>query len=68
LAETAQGKVAYADDGGTHTIHLPAGILQVRDNELLILTGGSLQASDGEGGARLERLIDVSLEDLDRSR
>lgn len=63
LAETTES-VRYADDAGTHAVELPPGILQVRENEVLILVGGALQLGKGEG-ERLERLTDALLKNLD---
>jgi F0F1-type ATP synthase epsilon subunit len=63
LAETTGEMVRYADDAGTHAVELPPGMLELRENEVLILVGGALQpsAEDGEG---FERLTDALLATL----
>ena len=61
LAETSGETLRYADDTGTHSVDLPAGMLQVRGNEVLILVGGVLQPSN-EDGERFERLTGALLE------
>ena len=63
LAETTAGIVRYADETGTHSVELPAGMLQLRENEVLILVEGALQ-SPSEDGERVERLTNVLLETL----
>ena len=68
LAETASKGVRYADATGAHEIHLPPGILQVREKEVLILVGGDLEASGKGNGFSLERLTDALLENLDQTR
>lgn len=62
LAETAEA-VRYADGTGTHTVSLPPGILQVRENEVLILVGGAPQAAKG-ADEPFERLSTALLKDL----
>jgi F0F1-type ATP synthase epsilon subunit len=61
LAETSAKPVRYADDTGTHAVDLPAGMLQLRGNEVLILVEGALQPSS-EDGEHFERLTDALLE------
>ena len=61
LAETTADSLRYADDAGTHTLSLPPGMLQVRENEVLILVGGVLQGSEADGGERFKRLTDALL-------
>jgi F0F1-type ATP synthase epsilon subunit len=63
LAETTGETVRYADDAGTHTVALPPGMLQLRENVVLILVGGALQSSAEDGG-RFERLTDALLATL----
>ena len=65
LAETTAETVRYADDAGTHAVELPSGMLQLRENEVLILVGGALQPSS-QDGERFDRLTDALLETLDR--
>ena len=64
LAETAAGTVRYADESGTFAIDLPAGMLQLRENEVLILVEGALQPPS-EDSERFERLTNALLETLD---
>ena len=40
LAETVEGPLAYADEAGEHFLELEAGILEVQDGAVTILTGG----------------------------
>jgi F0F1-type ATP synthase epsilon subunit len=61
LAETSAEGVRYADDEGTHTLSPGPGILQVRENEVLILVGGALQGGEEGGGERVDRLTDALL-------
>ena len=69
LAETTAESLSYADDAGTHTLSLSPGMLQVRENEVLILVGGGvLQASEEDGGERSERLTDALLSARDPVR
>jgi len=63
LAETRRGIARYADETGTHSVELPAGMLQLRENEVLILVEGVLQPPS-EDGERFERLTDALLETL----
>lgn len=67
LAETSDG-LRYADDAGIHVVDLPPGILQVREDEILILVAGDLEASEEDGSERLERLTDALLEDLGQAQ
>jgi len=60
LAETAAGTVRYADETGTYAIDLPAGMLQLRENEVLILVEGALQPPS-EDGEHFERLTNALL-------
>lgn len=60
LAETTGETVRYADDSGTHVVELPAGMLQLRDNQVLILVGGALESST-QDGEEFERLTDALL-------
>ena len=64
LAETTGETVRYADDAGIHAVDLPAGMLELRENEVLILVGGALQPPP-EDGERLARLTDALLDALD---
>jgi hypothetical protein len=61
LAETTAESVRYADGSGTHTLSLAPGMLQVRENEVVILVAGALRLSNGDDDARFERLIDALL-------
>ena len=63
LAETTGETVRYADDAGTHVVELPPGMLQLRENEVLILVGGALEPS-AEAGGGSERLTDALLATL----
>jgi F0F1-type ATP synthase epsilon subunit len=64
LAETTAKTARYADDAGTHDVELPAGMLELRENDVLILVGGALQPSP-EDGERYARLTDALLGALD---
>jgi len=50
LAETVAGPLRYADDAGEHTLNLTAGILQVDENVVRVLTGGQIQTAEPEAG------------------
>jgi F0F1-type ATP synthase epsilon subunit len=68
LAETTAESLRYGDEAGTHVVSLPPGTLQVREDEVLILVGGSaLHTTADEGSEDLERLTHALLDDL-RSR
>ena len=68
LAETTAESLSYADDGGTHVLPLSPGMLQVRENEVLILIGSVLQASEADSGERFDRLTDALLAARDSAR
>jgi F0F1-type ATP synthase epsilon subunit len=68
LAETAAESLRYADDAGEHTLALSPGMLQVHENEVLILVGGVLQASEQDGDGRFERLTHTLLAAGDPAR
>jgi F0F1-type ATP synthase epsilon subunit len=42
LAETASEALHYADGAGTHTLDLPAGVLQVQGNTVTVFLAGTL--------------------------
>ena len=58
LAETVAEELGYGDEEGTHTIELPAGILQVRDSTVTLFLAGTLGGVSWpeDSGKRLERL------------
>jgi F0F1-type ATP synthase epsilon subunit len=68
LAETTAEGLRYADDEGTHAVSLAPGMLQVSGNEVLILVGGALQASEQDGDERLARLTETLLLSRDPAR
>ena len=65
--KTTAESLRYADDTGTHRLSLSPGMLQVRENEVLVLVGGVLQSSEGDGDERFERLTDALLAARDRN-
>jgi hypothetical protein len=60
--------VHYADGTGTHQVSLAPGVLRVQENEVLILVGGALEASEEGVDLRFERLSDTLLGALDASQ
>jgi F0F1-type ATP synthase epsilon subunit len=64
LAEMTAGTLRYADSAGIHEVDLPAGILEVQDDEVLVLLAGALsEGREAEDTARFDRLADTLLED-----
>ena len=63
LAETASEALQYADAAGTHTLDLPAGVLQVQGNMVTLFLAGTLgeQAWLEEEDERFERLAETML-------
>ena len=61
LAETTTESLRYADEAGTHVVPLSPGMLEVRENEVLILVGGVLETSEEDDGERFDRLTDALL-------
>ena len=63
LAETASEALQYADATGTHTLDLPAGILQVQGNAVTLFLAGTLgeQARMEGQDERFERLAGTVL-------
>jgi F0F1-type ATP synthase epsilon subunit len=63
LAETTSEALRYADESGSHTVDLPAGVLQVRENTVTLFLAGTLgeQAWPEEEGERFDRLADTML-------
>jgi F0F1-type ATP synthase epsilon subunit len=61
LAETATDALQYADAAGTHTLDLPAGILQVQDSTVTLFLAGTLgeQAWLEDEDQRFERLAET---------
>ncbi len=53
LAETVTAPLRYADPSGEHILDLAAGILQVDDNGVTILTSGLAQTSEVSESTRL---------------
>ena len=43
IAETDQGKVQYRSSGSENEIHLHAGVLDIRDNMIILLTAGEVE-------------------------
>ena len=63
LAETTSDVLRYADAAGTHTLDLPAGVLQVQGNTVTLFLAGMLGEQawmEGEDG-RFERLAETML-------
>jgi F0F1-type ATP synthase epsilon subunit len=63
LAETASEALQYAGAGGTHTLDLPAGVLQVQSNTVTLFLAGTLGEQtwfEGED-ERFERLAEAML-------
>ena len=56
LAETVTALLRYADPSGEHILDLEAGILQVDDNSVTILTSGLAETSEVSDGTRFDRL------------
>lgn len=46
LAETVTAPLRYADQSGEQTFSIEAGILQVKDNTVMIFTSGPLDAAE----------------------
>jgi F0F1-type ATP synthase epsilon subunit len=62
MAETAAGTLRYADAAGTHDVELPAGILEVNEDEVLVLLEGALsEDQDAADAERFDRLADALL-------
>jgi F0F1-type ATP synthase epsilon subunit len=65
LAETTAESLRYGDEMGIHVVSLSPGMLQVREDEVLILVGGAaLHRTEDQGGDDLERLTHALLADL----
>ena len=67
LAETATDALRYADAAGTHTIDLPAGVLQVRESTVTLFLAGTLGEQPWPEGEdeRFERLAETMLAQKD---
>jgi F0F1-type ATP synthase epsilon subunit len=67
LAETSTDALRYADAAGTHTIDLPAGVLQVRGSTVSIFLAGTLDKQSWPEGEqeRFERLAETMLAQKD---
>jgi F0F1-type ATP synthase epsilon subunit len=63
LAETTTDALRYADAAGTHTIDLPAGVLQVRESTVTLFLAGTLGEQPWPEGEdeRFERLAETML-------
>ena len=63
LAETSTDALRYADAAGTHTIDLPAGVLQVRESTVTLFLTGTLgeQPWPKDKEEHFERLAETML-------
>ena len=71
LAETAADALDYRDASSTHTIDLPAGIVQVKGDTVTVFLVGSLGEQvwqAGEPTEEFDRLAQTMLAALDKER
>jgi len=68
IAETAKGHLKYRDASDIYEIDLYAGVLEVRNNQVTILTAGEMNKIEGEGIAssiaKYDRLMQTLIEQV----
>ncbi len=64
IAETVTGSVRYQSQAGEEVLDTLAGVLEVRDNIVTILTAGSIEESDAEFSQSPETVYDRLIETL----